>query len=684
MPKKCGKIVESNKIKYARVSFMTEQDLIFSLDIGTRTVVGIVGFHDGQRFKIHAFAVEAHKERAMYDGQVHDIELVAKAVEKVREQLEKRTGFELKRVFIAAAGRTLQTCKVFVERDADPSLEVDGELVSSLEIEAIQQAQKEIEKLNSDDDQSYFCVGYAVVNQFLNGAVISKLEGHRAKRAGVEVLATFLPRVVVESLYAVVARAGLEVASLTLEPIAAMNVSIYSNLKLLNLALVDIGAGTSDIALTKDGTVFAFAMVSNAGDEITEKISEVLLLDFEQAEKVKVCLNSKDTVKYKDIMGISYEKSSSEIIDMIEPAIRTLAKDISDKIVEYNGKAPSAVFLVGGGSQIPRLTGYIAGFLEIPVERVGVRSTDIIRDVDIKSRKLSGPEFITPIGIAMTAYMNRQKDFLHVTVNGVSVKLFNSKTLTVADSLIFVGYNPRNLIGRRGHSISFMLDGKEETVRGEPGEPAVIYLNNNAAGLDKAIASGDTIIVEPAVDGKPARVYARDYMEGYPEKTIYINGTPLVIKPVVNINGIASGVDTMIKDGDDVSIGCVDKVPELLEYLDLSYYDIEMYINGRKAEPDDSIHNGDYITYEVVEKNGELSADKTGETVNLVNVILNGKPAALRTNKAQCLFVDVLNNIELDVSRIKGTITMLLNGNKANFTDVVNEGDKIELHWEEK
>jgi cell division ATPase FtsA len=99
----------------------------------------------------------------------------------------------------------------------------------------------------------------------------------------VEVLATFLPRVVVESLYAVVARAGLEVASLTLEPIAAMNVSIYSSLRLLNLALVDIGAGTSDIALTKDGTVFAFAMASVAGDEITEKIAEVLLLDFEQA-----------------------------------------------------------------------------------------------------------------------------------------------------------------------------------------------------------------------------------------------------------------------------------------------------------------------------------------------------------------------------------------------------------------
>ncbi len=663
---------------------MTEQDLLFSLDIGTRTVVGIAGYHDGQRFRIQAFHVEEHKERAMYDGQVHDIELVAKAVLKVKEKLEKMTGLELKRVSIAAAGRSLKTCKVFVERDADPSLEVDSELVSSLEIEAIQQAQKEIEELNNEDDQSYYCVGYAVVNQFLNGSVIGNLVGHKAKRAGVEVLATFLPRVVVESLYAVVGRAGLEVASLTLEPIAAMNVSIYSSLRLLNLALVDIGAGTSDIALTKSGTVFAFAMVPIAGDEITEKIAEVLLLDFEQAEKVKVCLNNKETVKYKDIMGMTYERSSAEIVKEIDSAISNLAKEISNKIMEYNGKAPSAVFLVGGGSQIPKLTEYIAGFLQLPAERVGVRSTDIIKDVEIKSKKLSGPEFITPIGIAVTAHMNRQKDFLHVTVNGVNVKLFNSKTLTIADSLILVGYNPRNLIGRRGSAVNFKLNGRTEIVRGESGEPAVIYLNDRAAGLDKTIASGDRIIVEPAVEGKPAEVYVRDYMGEFAEKIIYINKDPYTIKPAVSINGSCCDVETPIKDGDEVSIKCMEKVLELLEHLDLSYYDTEININGKKVELDEIICNGDYITYKTLDKAKFDSLPSSSTGGNSVNVILNGKPVVLQTNKSQFLFVDVLNYIDIDVRNVKGTIAMLLNGNKANYTDVIQDGDRIELHWDEK
>lgn len=660
---------------------MTEQDLLFSLDIGTRTVVGIVGFHDGQKFRIKAFEVEEHRERAMYDGQVHDIELVAKAVRAVTERLEKRTGLKLKRVSIAAAGRTLKTCKVFVERDTDPSLEVEGELVSSLEIEAIQQAQKEIEEMNNEDGQSFFCVGYAVVNQFLNGSVISNLIGHKAKKAGVEVLATFLPRVVVESLYAVIARAGLEVSSLTLEPIAAMNVSIYSNLRLLNLALVDIGAGTSDIALTKDGTVFAFAMASTAGDEITEKIAEALLLDFDEAERVKICLSSKEKIKYTDIMGIAYEKTSEEIVEGIDFAIRALAKEICDKITEYNGKSPSAVFLVGGGSQIPRLPFYIAQLLQIPAERVGVRSTDIIRDVEIKSEKLAGPEFITPIGIAVTAYMNRQKDFLHVTVNGVSVKLFNSKPLTVADSLIFVGYNPRNLIGRRGSAVSFTLNGKKETVRGEAGEPAAIYLNDSAAGLDRRIANGDVIIIEPAVDGKPAEVYVRDYLGDYAEKTVYLNEEELAIKPVITVNGASGSADDLIKDGDDITIKSIEKVFELLEYLNLEYNDVNIRINGKKAELSDTVNNGDYITYEVLKSTGNNNIPAAAAAKNCVNVILNGKPVVLQTNKSQCLFVDIFNNIDIDISKVKGTVDMLLNGNKANFTDVVKDGDRIELHW---
>lgn len=86
---------------------------------------------------------------------------------------------------------------------------------------------------------------------YLNDYAINNLEGHKAERIGIDLLATFLPEEVVDGLYAAVDYAGLTVANLTLEPIAAMNVAIPEQYRLLNIALVDVGAGTSDICLTR-------------------------------------------------------------------------------------------------------------------------------------------------------------------------------------------------------------------------------------------------------------------------------------------------------------------------------------------------------------------------------------------------------------------------------------------------
>ena len=130
---------------------------------------------------------------------------------------------------------------------------------------------------------------------------------HRGKTAKVDIIATFLPGEVVESLNDATGRAGLRVASLTLEPIAAMNAVIPQELRLLNLALVDIGAGTSDIAVSNDGCVTAYEMVTVAGDEITEAIAKQLLVDFDAAEDIKLKLSEPVTeIVYENILGFEY------------------------------------------------------------------------------------------------------------------------------------------------------------------------------------------------------------------------------------------------------------------------------------------------------------------------------------------------------------------------------------------
>jgi cell division ATPase FtsA len=253
----------------------------------------------------------------------------------------------------------------------------------------VEQAQKRLKKELGDDDTQYFCVGYSVVNYYLNGYVISNLEGHRGKKIGADVLATFLPKLVVESLYAVMERIDLEVVSLTLEPIAAINVAIPENLRLLNLALVDVGAGTSDIAITKEGSVIAYGMIPVAGDEITEQIVHSYLVDFQTAEKIKFQLTSCDEIAFQDILGLPHTVKTEEVLEKIQPTLEILADEVAKKIYEINGeKSPNAIFCVGGGSQISGFTEKLAEKLKLPHERVAVRGSEVLNQIVYQGKHL--------------------------------------------------------------------------------------------------------------------------------------------------------------------------------------------------------------------------------------------------------------------------------------------------------
>ncbi len=88
-----------------------------------------------------------------------------------------------------------------------------------------------------------------------------------------------------DGLYSAVGQAKMTVANMTLEPIAAINVAIPENFRMLNIALVDVGAGTSDISITREGSIIAYGMIPYAGDELTELIVQQYLVDFQTAEK---------------------------------------------------------------------------------------------------------------------------------------------------------------------------------------------------------------------------------------------------------------------------------------------------------------------------------------------------------------------------------------------------------------
>ena len=94
---------------------MEKKDIVFGLDIGTRNVIGTVGYLDGEEFHVIAQNLKEHDTRAMLDGQIHDIARVGATCDDVKKDLEEKTGLTLKEVCIAAAGRVLRTITTHVD-----------------------------------------------------------------------------------------------------------------------------------------------------------------------------------------------------------------------------------------------------------------------------------------------------------------------------------------------------------------------------------------------------------------------------------------------------------------------------------------------------------------------------------------------------------------------------------------
>ncbi len=532
---------------------MKEQtsDIIFALDIGTRSIIGMLGKVEDGRVKVIALERENHAERSMMDGQIENIEKVADIAGKIKERLEKKSRIRLKRVCVAAAGRALRTEEAGYELNLPGTQLIDDEIISRLEVGAISRAEEafEAENANREDSRRFYLVGYTVRQYFLDQYTISSLKDHRGQNLKVDLIATFLPSEVVESLYTTMMKIGLEVASLTLEPIAAINAAIPENIRLLNLVMVDIGAGTSDIAVCTDGSITGYTMATVAGDEITETLMKQYLVDFPTAENIKIQLANEEELTFFNILGMEQKASAKDLFQSIRGAMEALSKEIADKVVELNGKAPSALFLVGGGSKLAGLKDGIADALGMDQNRVTLAGNYFQTQAFSEEYDLNNPEYATPIGIMVSSGLNLINDSFRVTLNGKPAKLFRNGSFTALNLLMMNGYNFRDIMGRSGANLSVLVNGTRKIFYGTASDPAALFINRKEGKLSDVIHAGDLIEFSPARNGIPGHACLGD-IEGVSEAEL------------VTLNGKRASMKTELKNGDVVFFQLPEKEEE--------------------------------------------------------------------------------------------------------------------------
>lgn len=570
------------------------EELVFGLDIGTRSIVGTVGYRQGERFVVTAQEIRQHQTRAMFDGQIHDINRVAAAIADIRQCLQDKTGVKLNEVCIAAAGRVLKTMNVHADMDLDKERNVTKEDMSNLISLGIEQAFAEFQD-NNDTDMHFYCVGYSVVRYYLNGLWMGQPEHHKAKTIGADIIATFLPDDVVDGLYSAVELAGLRVANLTLEPIAAIRVAIPEKFRLLNIAMIDVGAGTSDISITDDGTVVAFGMIPCAGDTLTELLAKTCLIDFGTAEMIKTAATQQDEIVYEDIMGMEQTITAKEVIAICQDEIERMAKLTANTIKELNGgTSPSAVFIVGGGGKIKGFNELIAAELGLDPKRVALRGEEIMRDIDFPEDALKDSTIITPIGICLT-YYEQYNNFIYITFNGNKIKLYDNNKLTVTDAAIQADFTRDGLFPRRGEELRYTVNGKNRVTKGEYGESAHIYVNGEEVSLSYNIKANDVIVLEESTLGNPAQEKIADLIDYNGKIVVSVNGDEMQLPKPVKVNGTAVTEEYLIQNGDEIEVFTTYTYDSFFAFMDLSPEDMLLFVNGEKADDTVEIHASDKI-----------------------------------------------------------------------------------------
>lgn len=669
------------------------EQFVFGLDIGTRSIVGTVGYMDKAGFHVIAMEVKEHDTRAMLDGQVHDISKVTEEIQIVKSSLELKIGRPLTKVCIAAAGRVLRTVTVKAVKEFDDDHRVTGEDIYNLDFAGVELAHRQINEKESDSD--FYCVGYTPVKYYINDYEISNIEGHKADRISVELLATFLPEEVVDGLYASVEGAGLEVANLTLEPIAAMNVAIPEQYRLLNIALVDVGAGTSDICITRDGSVVAYGMIPCAGDELSEMIARNYLVDFAQAEKIKMAAGtSRKKIAFKDIMGTRITVTPEEVVNVTKPVTDKITGDVADKIIELNGGRPvSAVFVVGGGGKIPGFTAGLAHRLSLPEERVALRGKEVLGNIEFAIDNYKKDSlFVTPVGICIN-YYTQKNNFIYVTVNGERIKLYDNNSLTVIDAIMQSGYPNELLFPRRGTAVNYTLNGVARMVRGEAGEPARILKNGKEANMNMQIEKNDYIDIIESTVGEAGKLAIGSLPEYKSQIEFSINGKLVKCPKFAYVNGILQPSSYVIKDNDSVVMENYYTVSQLFEFLDIPLDGVCIKVNNEDAGPDTKVYENFNVRYDEIEDepviHDEESPKEEPKTARKeepaegasIQITVNNTPVMLK-NKAHYTLVDVLDFYPFDLSKMGGTeLYTAINGVKSGFTDPVHANDTIEIYW---
>lgn len=378
---------------------MAKSEIIVGLDVGTTKVCAVVGEVTKNGVDLLAHGVSPCD--GLHKGMVVNVDATVPAIEKAVEAAEHASGLQIRSVVVGVTGEHIES------HTGRGTVRIPGdrEIRQSDVAQAIEAAR-----------QIDLPPGREILH---NIPRTSTIDGHPGIRNPVGMFGSTLEvetHIVtaqsnpVQNVYQCVEQAGLSVALVVLEPLATAEAVLHPDEKELGVALVDIGGGTSDVALFRGGTVFHSAVIPVGGNHVTNDLAVGLRVAFPEAERVKLQHGTAvdtgvDELEAVTITPIGHTGGDGMrvprriLAEIIQPRMEELMELVRDEIQRAGalGMLPAGLVLSGGGSQLPGTLDVASEVLGMPV-RLGAPL-----DPAAATGPLRGPEYATGVGLVLYA-----------------------------------------------------------------------------------------------------------------------------------------------------------------------------------------------------------------------------------------------------------------------------------------
>ena len=369
------------------------RNLIVGLDIGTSKVVALVGdlLPDG---RLEIIGMGSHESRGLKKGVVVNIESTVSAIQRALEEAELMADCKIQRVHVGIAGSHIRSF------NSTGMVAIKDKEVTPLDVE---RAVETARAMPIPTDQQ---VLHILTQEFLIDGQdgIREPLGMSGVRLEVKVHIVTGAVSAAQNVVKCVRRCGLEVADLCLQPLASSIAVLSEDERELGVALVDIGGGTTDIAIFREGAIRHTAVIPIAGDQITNDVAMALRTPTPEAELVKIrhgCALRQlaDPAETIEVPGLGDRPprslSRQTLAEVIEPRVEELYTLVQQVLRQsgFEELLSSGVVLTGGSSVMQGMVELGEEIFHMPV-RLGVpRYAGGLADV------VQSPRYATAMGL---------------------------------------------------------------------------------------------------------------------------------------------------------------------------------------------------------------------------------------------------------------------------------------------